>query len=186
MSDRIVLDLSGTEDATQGGGGDFAALPTGWYQAVVYSVEVKTTKPTSKNPNKPYYNIRLNITQEGDYYKRVVFDGFAALFVTESAPFLAAKVEQLSRIAGVWDGEDRENVNIATPAELQGLEVEAYVKKERDSYREEQYEKENGAAPEEPIFTNRVNGYRPVDGWPSAEDLSKGTSKKKNKKNIAL
>lgn len=180
---RITLDLSGTEDATKGGDA-YKPLPKGWYQVAIYSSEQRKTK----NGDNPYLNSRLNVTQEGEHYKRVVFDGFTALYVTEKAPFLAAKAEQLSRIAGLWDGQDRSKVVLPAPEDIQGLEVEAHIITERDTYAEEKYAEENdGKSPDEPIFRNSVRGYRPVGGWPEVDESGKTKpAAKKGKATVAL
>lgn len=183
MSDRIVLDLSGAEDATKSGGGnDFSPIPKGWYEGVVYEAEVKKTGPNAKNPDKPYYKMRVNVTQEGEHYRRVVFDN-VMLFTTESAPWMAQKGEQLARIAETWDGEDRAKVAFPTTEELTGTEVEFYATVKRDDYAEKKDDWDG-----EPIFRNEISAYRPRGGWPS-EDGSGLTGKKapaKGKKKITL
>lgn len=178
---RITLNLSGTQDATKSG--DFSPLPKGWYEAVVYSAEdKKTSKDKGENP---YIRARLNITQEGDYYKRVVFDNFIALYNTEKADWLTNKAEQLARITGIWNGEDRSAVVLPDAEDITSVEVEVYIVQTRDDYAEEQYEKENGEPPAEPIYRNEVRGYRPRGGWPKIGDDGKPAPKKGAKK-IAL
>lgn len=188
MTDRITLDLSGTEDATKGGGGDFSPLPKGWYEGVVYEASLERTKQTAKNPNKPFYKLRLNVTQEGEHYRRVVFDN-VMLFTTENAPWMAQKGEQLARITEVWDGEDRTKVEFPTPEELEGTEVEFYVTVKRDDYREKDLEKK-GEWDGEPIYRNEVSAYRPVGGWPKDDDGGltggKKTAAKKGSRKITL
>lgn len=177
MTERITLDLSGSDDATKDG--EFPVLPKGWYKVAIYSSAVRRTK----KDDKPYLNTRLNVTQEGAFYKRVVFDGFTALYTTEKAPFLAAKAEQLSRIAGLWDGQDRKQVVLPNPEDIQGLEVEAHLTVERDDYAEDKRREEEDAlraqgveveADETPLFRNSVRAYRPVGGWPSVEESAGG------------
>jgi len=178
---RITLDLSGTTDATKAG--DFTPLPKGWYEAVVYSAEDKKTS-AAKGEN-PYVRARLNITQEGDYYKRVVFDNFIALYNTDKADWLTNKAEQLARIVGIWDGENRAKVVLPDAEDITSAEVEVYVVQTRDEYAEEQYEKENGSAPDAPIMRNEVRAYRPRGGWPKIGEDGKAAPKKGAKK-IAL
>jgi len=186
MSDRIVLDLSGAEDATTaGGGGDFSPIPKGWYEGVIYEASLEKTGPNAKNPGKPFYKLRVNVTQEGEHYKRVVFDN-VMLFTTENAPWMAQKGEQLARVTEVWDGEDRSKVQFPTPEELQGTELEFYATVKRDSYAESKDGWDG-----EPIFRNEISAYRPVGGWPKEDDggLTGGKKKapaKKGKQKITL
>lgn len=171
MSKRITLDLSGVEDATKSSG-DFPPLPAGWYEVALYSVEEKSTGPNSKKPGSPYYNVRLNIVA-GESDGRVVFDGFVGLYEGVSW-----KIEQLARALDLWDGEDRSAFGVPTESELEGNIVEANIKLERDKYREDERAK-SGDTSDEPIFRNSVQAYRPVGGWPDAEEVAKGGSKKK-------
>lgn len=192
MSNRIVLDLSGAEDATKAGGGDFPPIPKGWYEGVVYEASLEKTGKQAKNPDKPYYKLRVNVTQEGEHYRRVVFDN-AMLFTTENAPWMAQKGEQLARVTEVWDGEDRSKVQFPTPEELTGTELEFYATVKRDERaerlaREAAEEQGDDNFEDKPIFRNEISAYRPRGGWPS-EDGSGLTGKKasaKGKKKITL
>src|SRR5690625_2785817 len=172
---RVTLDLADTGSTMQ------EPLEKGWYEAVIYDATDKTTGPNSKNPGSPYIAAQVNITQEGEGYGRKVFDNFIGKYVTENAPGLANKAKQLARITEVWDGESPEVV-LPDAEDVTGIDVEVLLRIERDTFAEEQYEEENGDAPDEPIYRNTVSAYRPVGGWPRPGGKSTGKAAAGRKK----
>lgn len=183
-TERITLDLTG--DDTDGYN---KVAPKGWYEGVIYSAEQKATSATSKNPGSPYLKARVNITEEGEFYKHVVWDSFIGLYVTENAPHLANKAKQIARVAGIWDGEDKASVVLPTAEDATGLEVDVLLGQERDTYAEESYEEENGSAPDQPIYRNVVKAYRPRGGWGKGsvgEAVKKSSASGGTKKKAAI
>lgn len=160
MSERYTIDVSGTGGIQED---EFPALPAGEYKMVIYEIETKETGPNSKSgPGKPYYKLQLRVAEEGDYYKRVVFDNFVALYRHDDPDvntFFLNKIKALAQIAGKWDGDDSTPLTVPTPEELQGIELTARVKRVVDEYAMER------AGSDEKIYTNEVSSYKPLGGW---------------------
>lgn len=161
-NERVTLDLTGDSAGTTP-----TAAPKGWYPAVIYSAEDKETREGSKSgAGNPFLATVVTLTEPGDFFEKQVRDTFIAKYPIPTYAGALNKAKQLARIAGVWDGEDESAVVLPDAEDVEGLEVEVLLTVEVDQWAMDEYEEENGEAPEEPIYRNGIRAYRPVGGWP--------------------
>lgn len=80
----------------------FEAKPKGWYTVKITDCEVRTTKPTAKNPNQEYLNLELTIV-EGDYAGKKFW---VSLFPTIESAF--GILRGFLRATGRWSEEELE------------------------------------------------------------------------------
>jgi len=140
----------------------FSPAPTGWYKCSIYDIEERESK-SEKNAGKPYWNVTLQCTQEGEHNKRrfwgsvMLFDG--ALY--SLAQLMVAVGHPIPK-EGTFEVPD--------PESLIGVEILVSVAKVRDTYamNKPEYDPSEGV-----IFKNEVKGYKALDDE-SVQALSKG------------
>jgi hypothetical protein len=132
---------------------DFDPLPGGKYLAAITDYEVRRST-SEKNNGKPYWALTLTIKDEGGKY-----DGrkvWANVMLFEGALY---SLSQLLKATGYEDRlpGGKKAGQIPSGDELLGKEVVLNLAKQRDTYKEKQYD--DG----EKYFKNEVKGFKSSD-----------------------
>lgn len=173
----MKIDFKSDEQVLSGNNGPFKPLPAGDYRAQIYDVSLQHFKPTSKNPNRPYYKITFKLVDN----KRQIFQqvGLFPQWSTGSDNFTFFQF--FSVVLGMSEKtlrkavrDDRGEFEVPDPKTLMGKELILNLDIEDDSYayakavEQERQDAELEDRPEQAIDAeeykrNTVKRFKPID-----------------------
>lgn len=170
---KFTLNLTGQKvQDSSSGGNDFKPLPQGTYAATIYDVK-EGEYGSESNKGRPKFDVQVRIS-EGEYANRRLFthvplflewgsgaDAFAFYdffgpFVTGDPKSFRAHVKEL-----VESGEGE--LDLPTPNDLLGREVEVHVKVVPDNWKWRQAQEENPDAKLEDFNRNEIASFKLPD-----------------------